>query len=175
MKSSFHIISMLLAFWTLTVQATAPRLIVVEDRGGTSALPYYQALDLPISRASLSTDSTPAHPGKHYREADMLPVRSPLLSPGEVPGHIIQATGLSPLFVIGDDARSRTWLKARLNTLRNLNATGLVVQVETSAALTALRALAPGLTLSPVSGDDLALRLGLRHYPALITSTSVEQ
>ena len=38
-----------------------------------------------------------------------------------------------------------------------------------------LRRLAPGLTLSPASGDDLAQRLGLRHYPVLITSTGVEQ
>lgn len=52
---------------------------------------------------------------------------------------------------------------------------GLVVNVESMAALTALRRLAPGLTLSPVSGDDLAQRLGLRHYPVLITSTGVEQ
>ena len=33
---------------------------------------------------------------------------------------------------------------------------GLVVNVESMAALTALRRLAPGLILSPASGDDLA-------------------
>ena len=47
--------------------------------------------------------------------------------------------------------------------------------VDGEAALTALRRLAPGLTLSPASGDDLAQRLGLRHYPVLITSTGIEQ
>ena len=56
-----------------------------------------------------------------------------------------------------------------------MQAVGLVVNVESMAALTALRRLAPGLTLSPASGDDLAQRLGLRHYPVLITSTGVEQ
>jgi hypothetical protein len=35
--------------------------------------------------------------------------------------------------------------------------------------------LAHGLTLSAVSGDDLAGRLQLQHYPALITSTGIEQ
>ena len=34
-----------------------------------------------------------------------------------------------------------------------------------------LRALVPGVPLAPVAGDDLAYRLGLRHYPALITAT----
>ncbi|MGS8281918.1 DUF2859 domain-containing protein, partial [Pseudomonas aeruginosa] len=38
-----------------------------------------------------------------------------------------------------------------------------------------LRALVPGVPLAHVSGDDLAERLGLRHYPALITATGIEQ
>jgi integrating conjugative element protein (TIGR03765 family) len=38
-----------------------------------------------------------------------------------------------------------------------------------------LRRLAPGLTLAPASGDDFAQRLGLRHYPVLITATGIEQ
>ena len=38
----------------------------------------------------------------------------------------------------------------------------------------ALRRLAPGLMLSPISGDDLAQRLGIRHYPVLITATGIE-
>ena len=41
--------------------------------------------------------------------------------------------------------------------------------------LARLRALVPGVPLAPVAGDDLADRLGLRHYPALITATGIEQ
>lgn len=82
---------------------------------------------------------------------------------------------LTALFLIGDDERSRAWLRQRQTALRELGAVGLVVNVKSMAALTALRRLAPGLTLSPVSGDDLAQRLGLRHYPVLITATGVEQ
>ena len=33
----------------------------------------------------------------------------------------------------------------------------------------------PGVPLAPVAGDDLAERLGLRHYPVLITATGIEQ
>ena len=40
--------------------------------------------------------------------------------------------------------------------------------------LAALRRLAPGLMLSPASGDELAQRLGLKHYPVLITATGIE-
>ena len=105
----------------------------------------------------------------------MLPVRSTQLSPGEVQRRVIRAPGLTALFLIGDDERSRAWLRQRQAALRELQAVGLVVNVESMAALTALRRLAPGLTLSPASGDDLAQRLGLRHYPVLITATGVEQ
>jgi len=88
---------------------------------------------------------------------------------------VIQAPGLQPLFLVGDDDRSRAWLRQRVDTLRELNAFGLVVNVESQVALDALRRLAPGLILSPVAADDLAGRLGIRHYPVLITATGIEQ
>lgn len=52
---------------------------------------------------------------------------------------------------------------------------GLIVNVSSAESLARLRALVPELPLSPVAGDDLAERLGLRHYPVLITPTGLEQ
>ncbi|MCY0305938.1 PFL_4695 family integrating conjugative element protein [Pseudomonas aeruginosa] len=101
---------MLLSGLPLASRAGEP-LIVVEDRGGTSALPYYEALNL----------------------------------------------------------------QPRAAALRERGAVGLVVNVETAQSLARLRALVPGVPLAPVAGDDLADRLGLRHYPALITATGIEQ
>ncbi|MCV6098183.1 PFL_4695 family integrating conjugative element protein, partial [Pseudomonas aeruginosa] len=63
----------------------------------------------------------------------------------------------------------------RAAALRERGAVGLVVNVETAQSLARLRALVPGVPLAPVAGDDLADRLGLRHYPALITATGIEQ
>ena len=60
-------------------------------------------------------------------------------------------------------------------SLRQRGAVGLVVNVETVQGLARLRALVPGVPLAPVVGDDLAERLGLRHYPVLITATGIEQ
>jgi integrating conjugative element protein (TIGR03765 family) len=158
-------------------QTTAPQpLIVVEDRGGVSALPYYQALNPqdagPISRPSRRP--CPASGNSAVAEAAMLPVRSARLSPGDEPRRVIRAPGLSPLFLVGDDDRSRAWLRQRRAALQELRAMGLVVNVATPEALVALRRLAPGLMLSPISGDDLAQRLGIRHYPVLITATAIE-
>lgn len=161
---------------THTVQAQTPTLIVVEDRGGVSALPYYEALKL-HPRAGLPSPhiEAPLPTAKPFSEADMLPVRSMRLSPGDVPRRTIEAPGLPPVFLVGDDEHSRTWLLQRASRLQALGAMGLMVNVESAQALAALRALAPGLSLSPVSGDDLAERLALHHYPVLITATGIEQ
>ena len=169
-------LSVLLAGLPLASRAGDP-LIVVEDRGGTSALPYYEALNLQPranapARPPIPTPQIPATPAD---EAAMLPVRSTKLTPGTVARRVIEAPGLRPFVVIGDDETSHAWLRRHATSLRERGAVGLVVNVETVQALARLRALVPGVPLAPVAGDDLADRLGLRRYPALITATGIEQ
>ncbi|VFR51127.1 FIG00954712: hypothetical protein [plant metagenome] len=166
----------LLIAWALPLQASEP-LIVVEDRGGASALPYYEALNLQPRRhgAAPPTMVVPKAPPSSGGEASMLPVRSPRLTPGTVARRVIEAPGLRPFFLVGDDEVSHAWLRRQAPTLRERGAAGLVVNVETAAGLARLRTLAPGVALSPVAADDLAERLGMRHYPVLITSTGIEQ
>ncbi|MBF4067504.1 integrating conjugative element protein [Burkholderia pseudomallei] len=155
--------------------ASAQDLIVVGDDGGVSALPYYRALNLLPESPATVAPAAPLIPHAPYREADLLPVHSVHLTPGRVIPRTLRAPGLSPFFLIGDDAPSRAWLHARSDTLRTLGATGLVVNVGSAQALAALRRDAPGLTLVPAYGDDIATRLNLSHYPALVTATGVEQ
>jgi integrating conjugative element protein (TIGR03765 family) len=179
MNTRTHLIlSVLPSLSALAALAAPPSLIVVEDRGGVSALPYYQALNpqpnTPRETPVLPLVAPPAPAGRGS-DTDVLPIRSTLLTPGEVTRRVIQAPGLSPIFLIGDDERSRAWLHQRINTLLKLGAIGLVVNVESATALDALRRLAPGLTLASTPGDDLAQRLRLQHYPALITATGIEQ
>ncbi|NBK54236.1 integrating conjugative element protein [Pseudomonas aeruginosa] len=164
----------LLAASTAHAQSATTPLVVVEDHGGVSALPYYQALNPQDAAAP-----APAAPGPRIgnpadAEAAMLPVRSARLSPGNEPRRVIRAPGLTPLFLVGDDDRSRAWLRQRQAALHDLQAVGLVVNVASAEALASLRRLAPGLMLSPASGDDLAGRLSIRHYPVLITATGIE-
>jgi integrating conjugative element protein (TIGR03765 family) len=166
-----------LGIFPLLAAADTP-LIVVHDAGGVSALPYYRALNLKPPDGSNSanvpeaTASTP--PRGRYREADLLPVRSKRLTPGPAAHHAIRAPGLTPIFLLGDDARSREWLRTHAEKLRALHAVGFVVQVDSESALQRLRQLAPDLTLTPASGEDLAQRLGLTHYPVLLTATAIE-
>ena len=158
--------------------AAGHKLIVVKDARGVSALPYYQAINLlrsPNDAASIHMPALPPLPTRRYREADFLPVHSARLTPGRVTRRVIAAPGLQPLCLIGDDPLSRSWLKAHLTTLQQLHAVALIVEVRSFAGTQALRALAPGLVLVPASGDDIARRLDLHHYPVLITATGIEQ
>lgn len=160
--------------------AGLPELTVVADHGGESARPYYVAIEAAgVSEAEgYSTQIGPSQPGgpSPISEADMLPVVSERLSPGEVlPRSLDLPGGFTPFFIVGDDDLSRHWLALRGDALRELNAVGLVVNVSDGAALDDLRTQAEGLELRPVSGDDLAGRLGLEHYPVLISNNGVEQ
>jgi integrating conjugative element protein (TIGR03765 family) len=151
-------------------------LTVVADLGGTSALPYYRALNLlPSSTSPPAPLPPPKVPHSLDEESSFLPVHSERLTPGPIAHRLIQAPGLTPFFLAGDDPLSRAWIGAHLALLRQLGAVGFIVQVDSSSALTALRAVAPGLTLVPASADDLAARLHLAHYPALVTATGIEQ
>jgi integrating conjugative element protein (TIGR03765 family) len=179
MRSGRQLVSFLCGcVLALPVYAARHRLIVVEDLGGASALPYYRALNLlplPNDAHPLPLPPPVSMPSARYSEADFLPVRSKRLTPGLVKRRVIAAPGLTPIFLIGDDLRSRAWLKDRLSTLQTLHAVGLVVQIPSYGELKALRRIAPGVPLMPASGDDLARRLDLRHYPVLITATGIEQ
>lgn len=164
MKQILTLITLLLP---LAVQATS--LTVVEDRGGVSALPYYQGLNPePVTAQRQEPVPQPSM-------AQGFPVRSPRLTPGTVQGRALNAPGLQPFFLVGDDDLSRQWLASRGETLQRLGAVGLVVNVASAERLAVIRSWTGGLAVSPVVGDDLAARLGLAHYPVLITPTALEQ
>ncbi|CRI57808.1 integrating conjugative element protein [Pseudomonas sp. CCOS 191] len=105
----------------------------------------------------------------------VLPVHSSRLTPGEVPRRVLDLPGLVPLFLVGTEAASLAWLTQHAPALKQLGANGLAVEVPDAAGLQRIQAVAPGLTIWPVSGDDIAERLELEHYPVLITPTGLEQ
>ena len=161
--------------------ASEPPLTIVRDVGGVSALAYYEGMHLRAQDDSHGPPPparelpAPKKPQPRFTESALLPVVSHRLTPGNVVARPLRAPGLTPMFLVGDDAQSRTWLRTHAENLRTLHAVGLVVNVASSEALASLRALVPGLTLVPASGDDLAQRLKLQHYPVLVTATGIEQ
>lgn len=166
MKTLCILAALLLTSWV--AGASAGNLIVVEDRGGATALPYYQDLEpKPMSGS--------ASPNIGVRGSGAFPVRSAQLSPGTVQGRVINAPGLQPVFLVGDDQLSRSWLLQRREQLQQLQAVGLAINVASEERLAEIRRWAGNLQVLPTPADDLATRLGLRHYPVLLTSTAIQQ
>lgn len=178
MTPAIRLLIVSLSSFTLPTLAAERSLTVVHDGGGVSAEPYYRALNLkarePARTATAPAIEVPLPPNRRYAEADFLPVRSMRLRPGTVTPRKINVSGLTPIFLIGDDSRSRAWLRTNALRLKILRAIGFVVQVESAAALHSLRQLVPDLTLVPASGDDIAQRLAIEHYPVLITAAAIE-
>ncbi len=108
-------------------------------------------------------------------EAWILPISSSRLSPGPVTPRSLNMPGLHPFFLVGDDPQSLTWLSQRAAELQEIGAVGLAIEVADTEALARIRAAAPGVTILPVNGNDIASRLQIEHYPVLITATSLEQ
>lgn len=151
------------------VAVNASSLIVVEDRGGVSALPYYQDLNPEPTAQSIVL------PGLGVRGSGAFPVRSVQLTPGKENSRVINAPGLQPLFLVGDDELSRTWLSQRREQLLQLQAVGVVINVGSAERFAEVQRWAGTLQIVPAPADDLAQRLGIRHYPLLITATTLQQ
>lgn len=150
---------------------------VVADLGGESTALLFDAinnenneftpprsLNLPARQAGAPADIS-----------DMLPVTTPQMRAGKVESRALTLTGMTPVFLVGDDALSRQWLTLRRDELKRLHATGLVVNVSDKAALVQLQQIVPGVTLLPASASEIARRLQLSHYPVLITATGLAQ
>jgi integrating conjugative element protein (TIGR03765 family) len=153
--------------WPLAVSASS--LIVIEDRGGVSALPYYQ---------DLVPETTPEPTQLQnigVRGSGAFPVRTTQLTPGEAQGRVINSPGLQPVFLVGDDDRSKSWLSQHREQLQQMQAVGLVINVASAERFAEVRRWAGDLQLVPAPADDLAGRLGIRHYPLLITATTIQQ
>ncbi|AUA33395.1 integrating conjugative element protein [Pseudomonas sp. SGAir0191] len=124
-----------------------------------------------VLTASAESGSLPAPTTLNW----VLPVRSARLSPGAVQPRTLSLPSMTPLFLVGQDTTSLAWLSRHAQALQDIGANGLAVEVDDVQALRRIQTAAPGLNIWPVSGDDIAERLELEHYPVLITPTGLEQ
>jgi integrating conjugative element protein (TIGR03765 family) len=104
------------------------------------------------------------------------PIRTPGLQlRGANPRKLRTRTLLGrPICVLGSDAYSAAWLRANAAAFKRGGAMCYVIQVESPAALAALRAQVPGIPLAAISGQ-VFVAAGLKGYPALITQSGAVQ
>ncbi|MBZ7597063.1 integrating conjugative element protein [Klebsiella variicola] len=149
---------------------------VIADLGGEPAAPYFDGINNQPNEIELpSLPDKAALPAAPASLASVLPISTPELTPGNIEARRLDLPGMQPIFLLGNDPMSRRWLDERKESLRQLRAVGFVVNIENAAAFGELQALGGDVELLPVSGSDLAKRLGLQHYPVLISEKGIEQ
>ncbi|PBQ09392.1 integrating conjugative element protein [Pseudomonas syringae] len=159
----------------LSTPFAQPELTVARDQPSNFTQPNVPAMGVPINNRVQADRPVYADLSTFTDEAWILPIHSSHLSPGKIASRALNMPGLRPFFLVGDDPRSLTWLRQRAAELQELGAAGLAVEVADTEALAQIRAAAPGITILPVNGNDIATRLQIEHYPVLITATSLEQ
>ena len=143
--------------------ASPSPLAVVRDTGSTVPAGQY------LSFALEAIDSPEVSPLVHF------PVVSTRLAAGEFAASSLRLPNNQllpqPLFVIGDDERSKAWLKQWSRALIQLGALGFVVNVADADGFKALMRLADGVRLSPSDGTWLQDQLGAvgaTSYPLIV-------
>lgn len=106
---------------------------------------------------------------------NIFPIRSDQLSPGDVAWRRIHVALPQPIFLVGDDVRSKAWLLRDQLFLDKIHAVGFVVNIASSKAFQNLQDRFPHLKLVPMPGNMVHEWLHIQHYPVLITDHSISQ
>ena len=165
----------LTCYFLLLAPFVQPELTVAGDQPSDFTRPHFQVSRLPINNKIQPDRPMHADLSTFADEAWILPIRSSHLSPGQIASRALNMPGLRPFFLVGEDPQSLAWLHQRAAELHEMGAAGLAVEVTNAEALARIQAAAPGITILPVNGNDIATRLQIEHYPVLITATSLEQ
>ena len=148
-------------------------LIIIKDYGGDSMTQYYDAINPQDVDSQIQQDFVTSESSES--ENLYLPIETTKMQPGYFDKIDINIHNLQPFVVVGYDDISIKWLIENKIKLENIsNIVGIVVNVDSLTDLNYLRSLVD-FQLYPMSGDDIADRLYLNHYPALFTSQSIEQ
>jgi integrating conjugative element protein (TIGR03765 family) len=172
-----HVVGAALVVLSLASGVARAELEVIYDSGDTQPLaPFLEVF------AETPTPTAAVRSGDDLGVADatrLLPIRSPGLTPGLVARRQVKRSDPSsiprPFFLIGSDPRSRAWLATHRDRLKQLGAVGMLVQAESVEDLEAMARIAEGLPVLPASATDIALALGLEHFPVLVSRHSIEQ
>lgn len=147
---------------------------VIEDRGGQPIDSYLPGNKKSKERMKkrfhdrLSTKLVNAH----------FPVVTTSMSVGKVEADEAQdikyQVAMRPMFIIGYDPVSISWLKSNQALLSEKKAIGMVVNVKTKEQMDALQKIVgPDVMMQPTPGDRLSEHLKIKHYPFYMDNQGV--
>ena len=164
MRGLFGLICLLLC---LGAHAREP-LTVIYDSGDTLPLEPYLPKRTPQEKTTIQ--------GANRQSPFNLPITTPSMLPGKVTVTPKALRYLQrPLFLVGADQVSRDWLVEKREQLIRIGAVGLLIEAKDRQEIEAVLVIAEGLRLVPASAESFATKLGLSHYPILLSKEGWEQ
>lgn len=164
MRELFGLLCLLLC---LDANAREP-LTVIYDSGDTLPLEPYLPKRAPREDATLQE--------KKGQLPFNLPITTPSMQPGKVTVTPKALRYLQrPLFLVGADQVSQDWLAEKREQLVRIGAVGLLVEAKDRQEVEVVLKIAEDLRLVPASAEGFATRLGLSHYPILLSKEGWEQ
>lgn len=132
--------------------------------------------DDPVALARLKKDLL-TRAAKHGGTSSVrVPIRTTNMRPEKTETRDAYFPNLSiPLFIVGADPASLSWLRHWHDALAKSGAVGWVVQAETAEELKAIADAGAGLRLLVMSGESLPGIFGVNTYPVLISERAIEQ
>mgnify|MGYP005863392615 CR=1 FL=1 len=148
------------------------QLTVVQDTGATvQASPHLVQRNIPTPntlKMQIQKKRAQIQKASIAKKKLLYPNHSDL-TPGEIKKHCLEAVHFPnyPLFIIGTDQRSFSWVKQNATYLKKIHAFGIVINVEKPSAVQKIENQT-GLLLTPVQIKGLDSLLGIHHYPVLV-------
>ncbi len=158
---------MIFFFAAITVTAKSQKTIIL---GSTqSSLPYLSQFSphgkIKTQKKEISFKPYQMNYAVHTKE----------LTPDSIKSSIVDIKNLTqPIYIIGDDDLSKAWLTKYNERLKSLHAVGFIVNVKNNESYLGLSEQF-NIQPIPVNGAAFKKRLGIKHYPVLISRYRIEQ
>ena len=155
-------------------QSHKSSLVVLEDRGGESVKGYFPGQKDAAKRIN--------ERAKERRSTQLRNSQYPIVTTRMRVGRVTEAEaeGISyqmastPMFIVGFDSVSMSWLETNKSMLAEKKAIGLVVNVASAKEMEMMRQRVGGnVLLQPTQGDELAEHLKISHYPFYMDNEGV--
>jgi integrating conjugative element protein (TIGR03765 family) len=169
-------------FLTLVLSSVSAEPVVIYDAGHTVPTYVYkqilQGVSVPdfgqlwAADKAIEVDKS-NNPGD---PSNWLPVTSAKLTPGVEYSREVRFDQLvTPVCIIGSDAKSLAWIRQYQAVLKKHNVLCWLVSANTLAEVQTVITALNGISMSPADGDAIAEFFTIRHYPVLITQRLIEQ
>lgn len=114
-------------------------------------------------------------PSYKKKSIQRFPISSSMMSVGKVVNRKIINRMPRTICVVGDDKRSKKWVKDNRSKLSASNALCIVVNVKSESRFKSIKALAPDVDFQALNGDIFAKQLKIKHYPFLLNKNLLSQ